>query len=87
MVGACLFVLLELDDAPEIWTEMVPCRLANYTPGATVVRLLTTNVMIAYVASWVLFLSGASEDHRMLLPAWISITTVRTMSSRHAPLE
>ena len=51
-------------------------RLLNYTPGATIVRMLTTNVLIAYLTSWVLYLSGASEDPRMLLPAWISIATV-----------
>lgn len=39
-------------------------------------RLLTTNALIAYIASWVLYLSGASEDPRMLLPAWVSIATV-----------
>lgn len=32
--------------------------------------------MIALATSWVLYLSGASEDPRMLLPAWVSITTV-----------
>lgn len=52
-------------------------RLLFYTPAATVVRLLTTNFLIAYITSWVLYLSGASEDPRMLLPAWVSIATVR----------
>lgn len=51
-------------------------RLLNYTPSATVVRLLTTNALIAYITSWVLYLSGASEDPRLLLPAWVSIATV-----------
>lgn len=51
-------------------------RLLYYTPSATVVRLLTTNFLIAYITSWVLYLSGASEDPRMLLPAWVSIATV-----------
>jgi N-glycosylation protein len=50
--------------------------LLNYTPSATVVRLLTTNALIAYICSWVLYLSGAAEDPRMLLPAWVSIATV-----------
>lgn len=53
-----------------------PPRLLNYTPSATLVRLLTTNALIAYITSWVLYLSGASEDPRMLLPAWVSIATV-----------
>jgi len=52
------------------------CRLLFYTPSATVVRLLTTNFLIAYITSWVLYLSGAAEDPRMLLPAWVSIATV-----------
>lgn len=46
------------------------------------IRLLTTNGLIAYITSWVLYLSGASSDPRLLLPAWISITTV---CSHHAP--
>jgi len=49
--------------------------LLHYTPSATFVRLLTTNALIAYITSWVLYLSGASEDPRMLLPAWVSIAT------------
>ena len=54
----------------------VNSRLLNYTPGATVVRMLTTNALIAYISSWVLYLSGASQDPRMLLPAWVSIASV-----------
>lgn len=53
-----------------------PSRLLKYTPSATLVRLLTTNALIAYITSWVLYLSGASEDPRMLLPAWVTIATV-----------
>ncbi|RAH58166.1 hypothetical protein BO85DRAFT_397118 [Aspergillus piperis CBS 112811] len=52
--------------------------LLNYTPPAVVIRLLTTNGLIAYITSWVLYLSGASSDPRCLLPAWISITTTLT---------
>jgi hypothetical protein len=55
-------------------------RLLNYTPPAVVIRLLTTNGLIAYITSWVLYLSGASSDPRLLLPAWISITTVGSFS-------
>jgi hypothetical protein len=51
-------------------------RLIYYTPSATFVRLLTTNALIAYITSWVLYLSGASADPRMLLPAWVIIATV-----------
>ncbi|KAJ5930666.1 hypothetical protein N7466_006159 [Penicillium verhagenii] len=52
--------------------------LLNYTPPAVVIRLLTTNGLIAYITSWVLYLSGASSDPRCLLPAWISITATLT---------
>ncbi|KAJ5572844.1 hypothetical protein N7450_009828 [Penicillium hetheringtonii] len=52
--------------------------LLNYTPPAVVIRLLTTNGLIAYITSWVTYLSGASSDPRLLLPAWISITTSLT---------
>lgn len=62
-----------------------PSRLLNYTPPAVVIRLLTTNGLIAYITSWVLYLSGASSDPRLLLPAWISITTVRPLP--HSLLE
>ena len=57
-------------------------RLFSYTPTATIVRLLTTNFLIAYITSWVLYLSGASEDPRMLLPAWVSIATVNLTALR-----
>ncbi|KAG0650573.1 hypothetical protein D0Z07_3204 [Hyphodiscus hymeniophilus] len=60
--------------------------LLNYTPQArlltkrpaTLVRLLTINSMNAYITSWVLYLSGGSEDPRQLLPAWISIASTLT---------
>ena len=32
--------------------------------------------MNAYITSWVLYLSGGSEDPCLLLPAWISIASV-----------
>lgn len=54
-----------------------PYRLVHYTPQATLVRLLTINSINAYITSWVLYLSGGSEDPRQLLPAWISIASVR----------
>ncbi|MCJ1260971.1 hypothetical protein MMC22_000835 [Lobaria immixta] len=52
-------------------------RLLFYTPPATLVRLLATNATIVWLTSYVLYLSGASDDPRMLLPAWVSIATVR----------
>lgn len=57
-----------------------PYRLVHYTPQATLVRLLTINSINAYITSWVLYLSGGSEDPRQLLPAWISIASVRLPS-------
>lgn len=56
-----------------------PPRLLNYTPQATLVRLLTVNALNAYITSWVLYLSGGSEDPRLLLPAWISIAATLTL--------
>jgi hypothetical protein len=52
-------------------------QLAKSLP-ASIVRLLTINSVNAYITSWVLYLSGGSEDPRLLLPAWISIATVDT---------
>jgi len=54
------------------------CRLLNYTPQATIVRLLAINALNGYLTSWVLFLTGGSADARMLLPAWIGIATILT---------
>lgn len=63
-------------------SSLIFSRLLNYTPPAVVIRLLTTNGLIAYVTSSVLYLSGASSDPRLLLPAWISITTVSCRCTR-----
>lgn len=72
--------MVSLLDEEEEEEELEPItdifRLLNYTPPAVVIRLLTTNGLIAYITSWVTYLSGASSDPRHLLPAWISITTV-----------
>lgn len=57
--------------------DFMTIRLLNYSPPAVLIRLLATNGLIAYLTSSVLWLSGASSDPRLLLPAWISITTVR----------
>ncbi|KAL4805480.1 N-glycosylation protein-domain-containing protein [Aspergillus unguis] len=65
--------------------------LLNYTPPAVVIRLLTTNGLIAYITSWVTYLSGASSDPRHLLPAWISIATTLTfvyhVTQNHATIK
>ncbi|KAL1959611.1 hypothetical protein VTO42DRAFT_1646 [Malbranchea cinnamomea] len=54
--------------------------LLNYTPPAVVIRLLATNGILAYSTSWILYLTGASSDPRLLLPAWISITSILTFA-------
>lgn len=53
--------------------------LLHYTPPAVLIRLLTTNFLLAYTTSLILYLSGASDDPRLLLPAWISIATTLTV--------
>ncbi|KAI5867725.1 hypothetical protein GGS23DRAFT_549653 [Durotheca rogersii] len=52
--------------------------LINYTPQATVVRLLTVSCAFAYLTSWTVYLTGASEEPGLLLPAWIGIATILT---------
>lgn len=51
-------------------------RLINYTPQATIVRVLTINAVNAYITSTVLSLFGGFRDARLLLPGWIGIATV-----------
>ncbi|KAK0733718.1 N-glycosylation protein-domain-containing protein [Lasiosphaeria miniovina] len=53
--------------------------LLNYTPQATIVRLLTINALNGYLTSWVLYVTGGSEDPRLLLPAWIGISSTLTL--------
>ncbi|CAJ2503915.1 Uu.00g113090.m01.CDS01 [Anthostomella pinea] len=52
--------------------------LINYTPHATVVRLCTISCVFAYLTSWVVYLTGGTEDPGLLLPAWIVIATILT---------
>ncbi|KAF2968634.1 hypothetical protein GQX73_g4874 [Xylaria multiplex] len=52
--------------------------LINYTPQATVVRLLTISCVFAYLTSWIVYVTGGSKDPRLLLPAWICIATILT---------
>ncbi|KAJ4298480.1 hypothetical protein N0V88_003510 [Collariella sp. IMI 366227] len=49
--------------------------LLNYTPQGTIVRLLTVDAINGYVTFWVLKLTGGFEDPRLILPAWIVIST------------
>ncbi len=53
-------------------------RLLNYAPQATIVRLLAINALNGYLTSWFLYLTGGSEDPRLLLSAWIGIATTLT---------
>jgi hypothetical protein len=52
--------------------------LLHYTPQATIVRLLTVDAINGYLTSWVLQLTGGFDDPRLILPARIVISTVRT---------
>lgn len=53
--------------------------LINYTPQATMVRLLSINACNAYLTSVVLTLAGGFQDPRLLLPGWIGIATTLTV--------
>ncbi|KAI0487660.1 N-glycosylation protein-domain-containing protein [Xylaria cf. heliscus] len=52
--------------------------LINYTPQATVVRLLTISCVFAYLTSWIVYVTGGTKDPRLLLPAWVGIATILT---------
>ncbi|KAI5464322.1 hypothetical protein BGZ63DRAFT_439482 [Mariannaea sp. PMI_226] len=54
-------------------------RLINYTPQATMVRLLTINAINAFMTARVLSAVGGFQDPRLLLPGWIGIATTLTM--------
>lgn len=56
-------------------------RLINYTPQATVVRLLTIDAVNAYLTLTALSLAGGFEDPRLMLPGWISIATVSAFAA------
>ncbi|KAH7157865.1 hypothetical protein B0J13DRAFT_581853 [Dactylonectria estremocensis] len=64
-----------------IWTDQLTDshRLINYTPQATMVRLLTINAVNAYITANVLSLAGGFQDPRLLLPGWIGIATTLTV--------
>ncbi|KAI0391717.1 N-glycosylation protein-domain-containing protein [Xylariaceae sp. FL0594] len=52
--------------------------LVNYTPQATVVRLLTVSCTFGYATSWIVSVTGGDRDPCLLLPAWICIATILT---------
>lgn len=67
-----------LNYTPQGIIPTVSSRSQSLLTGlATLVRLLTINSVNAYITSWVLYLSGGSEDPRLLLPAWICIVSVK----------
>ncbi|KJZ79366.1 hypothetical protein HIM_01517 [Hirsutella minnesotensis 3608] len=53
--------------------------LINYTPQATIVRLLSINAVNAYLTLSVLSMTGGFKDDRLLLPGWIGIATTLTV--------
>ncbi|KAK0723774.1 N-glycosylation protein-domain-containing protein [Apiosordaria backusii] len=53
--------------------------LLNYTPQATIVRLLAISALNGWCTWGVLYLTGGSEDPRLLLPGWIVISTTLTL--------
>jgi len=53
--------------------------LIYYTPIATIVRLFSMSAINAYLTSWALALIG-TNDIRMLLPAWIFVASILTIS-------
>ncbi|KAF4448139.1 hypothetical protein F53441_8455 [Fusarium austroafricanum] len=78
---SALQLLLRVLPGPEL-VVVVPSTaggLINYTPQATMVRLLTTNICNAYLTAFVLSWAGGFQDPRLLLPAWISIATTLTV--------
>lgn len=84
-------------DDPQCWasaylafffTDCLMSRwLINYTPQATIVRLITLSCVFAYATFWVvhLFTGGGgstarhNDDPGLLLPAWISIAMILTL--------
>ena len=62
-----------------VFTDCLMSRwLLNYTPHATVVRLVTLVGIFSYVSSWTVHLLGGADDPSMLLPAWVAIATTLT---------
>ncbi|ROT41707.1 hypothetical protein SODALDRAFT_271453 [Sodiomyces alkalinus F11] len=53
--------------------------LINYTPQATIIRLLTINCANAFLTERILFFAGGFDDGRLLLPGWISIASTLTV--------
>ncbi|KAK2764707.1 hypothetical protein CKAH01_04872 [Colletotrichum kahawae] len=54
--------------------------LINYTPSATIIRILTMNATNAFLTERILTFSGGFEDPRLLLPGWVTIATTLTIA-------
>ncbi|KAF6811952.1 N-glycosylation protein eos1 [Colletotrichum sojae] len=54
--------------------------LINYTPQATIIRLLTVTSVNAFLTERILTFSGGFEDPRLLLPGWVTIATTLTIA-------
>ncbi|KAF9871891.1 hypothetical protein CkaCkLH20_10523 [Colletotrichum karsti] len=54
--------------------------LINYTPSATIIRILTMNITNAFLTERILTFSGGFEDPRLLLPGWVTIATTLTIA-------
>ncbi|KAI1851914.1 hypothetical protein JX266_002767 [Neoarthrinium moseri] len=62
-----------------IFTDSLMSRwLLNYTPQATMVRLLTLCCIFGTVSSQLIHLLGGDRSPSLLLPAWIGIATTLT---------
>ncbi|KKA27961.1 hypothetical protein TD95_001201 [Thielaviopsis punctulata] len=61
-----------------MWMLTHASRLINYTPQATIVRLLSINAVNFYVTNTTLTLFAAFHDLRLFLPAWIAISAFLT---------
>ncbi|OBR05786.1 LOW QUALITY PROTEIN: hypothetical protein CH63R_09906 [Colletotrichum higginsianum IMI 349063] len=61
-------------------TVLTLARLINYTPQATIIRLLTINATNAFLTERILTFSGGFEDPRLLLPGWVTIATTLTIA-------
>lgn len=58
-------------------------RLLNYGSHGIFLRLVTVNLLNACVTRAALYLAGGFHDHRLLLPGWIGIATVRPFPLRY----
>lgn len=63
-------------DGAHAYVLLPSSRLINYTPTATALRLVSVSALNGYLQSWTVYLSGSSQDPFLLLPTWVTITSV-----------